>query len=684
MRSPKRRGGRRKTRKGSMSRIPVRLNVLMGIVILMLVALGWRLVDLQITDSAKYKTEVTSAESSIEKTNVQRGLIYDSTGKVLVTNKGSQAITYTKPRTITDKQMYKVANQVGKYVSIDTSSEELSTASFAKYYIQSPKHAKAVVEASGTNAAPGTDAYVDALTNYIEKHQSKFKLTDDQKNRALIFQKMSNAYSLSTVYLKEDNVKQSEIANIGERQSKMPGVRVGIYYTRDYPEGEGIKSLVGGTSTSKSGLPSDSVNELLTKGYSRDDIVGTSYLEKQYEDTLKGSKGRVKVTSGNNDKTNEETLYSGQAGGNLNLTINNKFQNDVEQVLKDKIPGGNTTGAYAVVLNPKTGGVYASAGVNRDSSTGSVTSDALSTVNQANVVGSVVKPATITTGFMNNVITPQNSTLTDQPIKVAGTSPKTSWWNQNGSGNMPLTADQALMMSSNTYVMQVMLKLGGLNYYDGMSLSSLPTNVFQTMRDGFSRFGLGVKTGIDLPGEITGIRGETSRSDIGKALDESFGQYDTYTTMQLAQYVATIANGGYRIRPHIVQSITTRDRDKNKITTTVPSEVMGTVNWTSAQRQMIWDGMNDVVHSSSKYATGTGLKDIKPAVSAKTGTAETFTNGQSTLTSSLISFVPNSDVALAIVVPGVNQEDENVNQKIAKDIYKAYWKDVQDSGSAKK
>ena len=684
MRSPKRRGGRRKTRKGSMSRIPVRLNVLMGIVILMLVALGWRLVDLQITDSAKYKTEVTSAESSIEKTNVQRGLIYDSTGKVLVTNKGSQAITYTKPRTITDKQMYKVANQVGKYVTIDTSSEELSAANFAKYYIQSPKHAKAVAKASGTDAAPGTDPYVDALTNYIEKHQDKFTLTDAQKNRALIFQKMSNAYSLSTVYLKEDDVKQSEIANIGERQSKMPGVRVGIYYTRDYPEGEGIKSLVGGTSTSKSGLPSDSVNELLTKGYSRDDIVGTSYLEKQYEDTLKGSKGRVKVTSGNNDKTNEETIYSGQAGGNLNLTINNKFQNDVEQVLKDKIPGGNTTGAYAVVLNPKTGGVYASAGVNRDSSTGSVTSDALSTVNQANVVGSVVKPATITTGFMNNVITPQNSTLTDQPIKVAGTSPKTSWWNQNGSGNMPLTADQALMMSSNTYVMQVMLKLGGLNYSDGMSLSSLPTNVFQTMRDGFSRFGLGVKTGIDLPGEITGIRGETSRSDIGKALDESFGQYDTYTTMQLAQYVATIANGGYRIRPHIVQSITTRDRDKNKITTTVPSEVMGTVNWTSAQRQMIWDGMNDVVHSSSKYATGTGLKDIKPAVSAKTGTAETFTNGQSTLTSSLISFVPNSDVALAIVVPGVNQEDENVNQKIAKDIYKAYWKDVQDSGSAKK
>jgi cell division protein FtsI/penicillin-binding protein 2 len=249
---------------------------------------------------------------------------------------------------------------------------------------------------------------------------------------------------------------------------------------------------------------------------------------------------------------------------------------------------------------------------------------------------------------------------------------------------MPLTADKALMMSSNTYVMQVMLKLGGLNYYDGMSLASLPTSVFQTMRDGFSRFGLGVKTGIDLPGEITGLRGKTTREDIGKALDESFGQYDTYTTMQLAQYVATIANGGYRVRPHIVQSITNHNSKNQKVTTTIPTEIMGTVNWNADQRQLIWDGMNEVVHSSSSYATGAGLKDIKPAVSAKTGTAETFTNGQPTLTSSLISFVPNSDVALAVVVPGVDQATENVNQKIGKAIYAAYWKDVEHASSADK
>lgn len=683
MQSPKRRGKRRVSTNGSLSRIPVRLNVLMGIVVLMLGALGWRLATLQITDSAKYKTAVTSAESSVEQVNVQRGMIYDSTGQALVANKGSQAITYTKPKSITESEMYAIANNVGKYLTVDT--KQLSTPNYATYYIQDPKRAKRVVEASGTTAAPGTDAYVNALRGYVEKHKKRFPLTDLQKNKAMIYQKMANSYALSTVYLKETDVTQQEIADIGERQSKMPGVKVGIYYTRDYPQGDAIKSLVGGTSTSQSGLPEDSVNSLLTQGYSRDDVVGTSYLEKQYESTLKGTKARVEVTADKDGNTKETTQYKGQAGDNLTLTINAKFQNDVQDILEKNIPGGNTTGAYAVVINPKTGGIYATAGVNRDYETGKLTADALSTVNQANVVGSVVKPAMITTGFMNGAITPENNTITDQPISVAGTPTKSSWWNRNGSGNMPLTADTALMMSSNTYVMQVMLRLGGLNYFPGMSLGALPTSVYQTMRDGFARFGLGVKTGIDLPGEITGIKGSTTREHIGNALDESFGQYDTYTTMQLAQYVATIANGGYRVRPHIVQSIQSRDTaNKVTTTTTIPTEVLGTVGWTKDERDLIWKGMNEVVHSSSGYATGTHLKDVKPEVSAKTGTAETTTNGATTVTSSLISFVPDSDVALAVVIPGTDDADENVNQAIGSQIYAAFWKDVQDAGSANK
>jgi len=98
MQAPKRRGGRGKS--SSMSRIPARLNVLLGIVILMLGALGWRLGTLQIAQGKQFKAEVNSSDSSIEQVNVQRGIIYDSTGKALVTNSGSQAITYTKPKNL--------------------------------------------------------------------------------------------------------------------------------------------------------------------------------------------------------------------------------------------------------------------------------------------------------------------------------------------------------------------------------------------------------------------------------------------------------------------------------------------------------------------------------------------------------------------------------------------------------
>ncbi len=73
------------------------------------------------------------------------------------------------------------------------------------------------------------------------------------------------------------------------------------------------------------------------------------------------------------------------------------------------------------------------------------------------------------------------------------------------------------------------------------------------MRRYFNQFGLGVKTGIDLPGEIIGWPGQSTLP--GHLLDLAIGQFDVYTPIQMAQYVSTIANGGYRIQPHVVKEI---------------------------------------------------------------------------------------------------------------------------------
>ena len=673
MQAPKRRGSRGKRQ--ASSRIPARLNILMGIVIVMLALLAIRLANLQITDSAKYKGEVNKAEKSIEQIGVQRGMVFDSTGRKLVSNEGNQAITYTKPKLVKEIEMYTVANDVGEHLKVDT--KRLSDSNMNLYFLQNPENRAKIGELSGTKHASTTDGFVTDITNYVNEHPDVVKLSDQEKNNAMIFQKMVNAYALSTVYLKEDNVTNEEIASIGERQAILPGVRVGLYYKRQGVKDDDLMaSILGRVSTSTTGLPEDRVNQMLTEGYSRDDSVGTSNLEMYYEDALRGTKREVEVSLNQEGEPVEKVRFAGQSGDNMTLSINSKFQAEVQKILRKNMPGGTTQGAYSVVMNPNTGGIYAMNGITN--SNGKSQDDAMATINSSAVVGSVVKPALITQGLLTKTITPTDNTFVDKPIEIAGTASKSSWFNKNGENSIPLNGSDALMVSSNSYVMQLMLKMGGLNYSPGMDLGALDPEIFTTMRQGFNAFGLGVKTGIDLPGETSGVRGEASRERIGNALDESFGQYDTYTTMQLAQYVSTIANGGYRVRPHVAQQVQHRENGReDRVATTMAPEVLGTINWTAAERQVILDGMDKVVNGDSKYMTGRPLQKQKPTVYAKTGTAETFTNGASTLTYSLVAFVPGEDVAISVVIPGVPAQMETiVNQTIANEILDAFWKYV--------
>src|SRR5699024_4093662 len=112
-------------------------------------------------------------------------------------------------------------------------------------------------------------------------------------------------------------------------------------------------------------------------------------------------------------------------------------------------------------------------------------------------------------------------------------------------------------MSSNIYIIYIVLRMGGYYRYPFTNSYSVccDKGAFQEMRNYYNQFGLGVKTGVDFPYEPTGVVGDTSSARAGNLLDLAIGQYDTYTTMQLAQYVSTIANGGYRVRPHFLKEI---------------------------------------------------------------------------------------------------------------------------------
>lgn len=671
---------RKKSKKTAQSVIPSRLNFLLWVVALLLLALVARLFYLQVLNGSSFKAEVKSSDTTVQTNNVQRGMIYDSSGKVLVGNQVHQAITYTKGADVTSADLYKIANRLGNYVNVGTKTK-LTQRQAEDYYLADSDNLKAIVKKLHLSSQVTSNGQYNKALAYLNKHPEVYKLTKLQQNKARIYAAMSGAYSLSTTYIKSTGVTAKELAEVGEHLSEMPGVKIGKAWTRNYPQGKDIQTLTG---TLSSGLPSDELNSMLAQGYSRNDDVGQSYLEKLYQSTLAGSKSQTEVmTTGNTTK--EKVKYAGKKGDNLVLTINSKFQKQVQSILEKNYSSAGiaySTGVYAVVMNPNTGEIYAMAGIDRDPTTGKQTTDEIGAINHPITMGSVVKGAMIMGGFMSGVITPSNNTLTDMPIKLAGTSAKTSWFNKTGSANIALNAATALEVSSNSYMMQLAMKEGGMKYVSGGAID-LDPSIFTKLRYYFKMFGLGAKTGIDLPGESSGYEGPSKQSNIGSALDLSYGNYDGYTTIQLAQYMSTIANGGYRMRPYIVKQVrgTNKDGSLGAIEYTTKPEVLGTIPATAAEWKIVKEGLYDVVHGSSTYITGKKLASDTPSISGKTGTAETFYKNNSTVTLSFAGYAPsdNPQVVVAVAIPGTSNSDSGANQTMASQIFKAFWKDVKSS-----
>jgi cell division protein FtsI/penicillin-binding protein 2 len=671
--------------KNAQSIIPSRLNLLLWIVGILLLMLAGRLFYLQVLNGSSYKAEVKRSDTTIQTNNVQRGMIYDSRGRVIVGNQTHQAITYTKSSDVTADQLYKIANRLGKYITVSNSDTRLTDRNEQDYYLANKDNLKRIVKKLNLSKDASDDDQYDAALKYLKSHPSEWHLSSHEKSNARIYAAMTGAYSLSTTYIKKSGVTSRELAEVGEHLNQMPGVKIGTAWTRNYPQGKNFQSLTGTVSTT--GLPSDQVNSLLSQGYSRSDSVGQSYLEKMFQGTLAGSKSQTQVTTRGNKVTDETVKYPGKKGDNLVLTINAKFQKRVQQILEQNYSSAGisySSGVYAVVMNPHTGAIYAMAGIDRNIKTGKQTVDEIGAINHPITMGSVVKGATIMGGLMSGVITPSDNTLTDQPIKVAGTSTKSSWFNKTGSANMALSAPMALEVSSNSYMMQLIMKEGGMNYKPGAQLTLKPS-IFAKERQYFNMFGLGQKTGIDLPGETAGYNGPSTQKHIGSALDLAYGNYDGYTVIQLAQYMSTIANGGNRMRPYVVKEI--RGSKSNgklgRVVSTTQPQVQFTIPASKEDFDLIRQGLYLVTHGTNSYVTAKSLGSAKPSISGKTGTAETVTNGHQTSTISFAGYSPskNPQVVVALAIPGVTNENGGANLNMAKQIFSAYWKMVQDSKS---
>jgi len=689
-----------KKRTGSQAKstIPFRLNLLFFIVFVLFAMLVAQLAYLQIVYGGKFQAEVDRTDKTVMTGNVPRGMIYDSKGRLLVGNSTANAITYTKSGSIKSSDIYTIVNRLTKYITVDTGN--LTDRDQADYILAAPGKSSKVAKQmpksyrvdSNGDALSDTKIYANEV-KYVQNQG--VHLNDKDLQRATLFKTMSSAYSLSTVFLKDKNLSAREIAEVSEHLTELPGISIGSNWEREYPQGESIESIIGGVSTEQQGIPDNEINTMLASGYSRNDRVGTSYLEKSYESILSGTKSKREVQVGSNNQIKKsKVVYGGQKGGNLNLTIDSKFQKKVQADLTEQYSAAKAAGitqysdgAYVVAMNPKTGAILAMAGIHNDPKTGKTSEDALGVINRTFVMGSAVKGATVLGAMMDGVITPENNTLADEPIYLPGSPVKKSVYPIGTFSS--LSAVQALQFSSNEYMMALAMKEANAKYTPN-SYIHMDSDIFTKMRGYFNQFGLGVKTGIDISGETKGIEGSTLNSDgdlkTGSALDLAYGNYDAYTLIEMAQYISTIANGGTRLKPYIVQSVqkTKNNGKKGALTSVTKPSVLNQVGVTQDELGVVKKGMYAAVHGSGYWTTATKLADLSPAVAAKTGTAQSFyfdpenpsSDPPETITTSLVSFGPYDDpnIAMAIVFPNLTSESGSYPNLLAHQIYTDYYK----------
>ena len=241
---------------------------------------------------------------------------------------------------------------------------------------------------------------------------------------------------------------------------------------------------------------------------------------------------------------------------------------------------------------------------------------------------------------------------------------------------------QALKYSSNTYQFHTAINVGKGNYvYNGPLV--LEDSAFDTYRNTFKQFGLGTKTGIDLPNEALGYIGKKTLS--GYLLDFSIGQYDTYTPIELSQYINTIANGGKRIKPHLLKEVYSSNEPLTNKIYESEVEVLDNVSTTEEYMNRVKEGFRLVLDSGG---TGYGYIDASHMPAGKTGTSQSFidTDGDGvidteTISTNFVGYAPydNPRVTFIVSTPDVasistdSSNMSKINMRITQKVTQKYF-----------
>lgn len=659
-----------------------RFNVIIFLIIVFFLVIIGRLFYLQVLEKDVYEEKLAmSTEKTIESTSAPRGRIYDRNYNLLVDNEAIKTIYYKKQKGITAKKEIELAYTVAKNIDVDYSKvndEKLKTLYYKSNYDECKKKITDEEWDLYSKRKLDDQDIKDLIYKRLDEEIVDYDELD--KKAAYIYYLMNKGYSYAEKIIKNSDVTEEEYAYISENIDNLSGFNTKLDWERIYPYGEVFKSILGSVSSNTQGIPEELSKEYLDKGYSLDDRVGISYLEYQYEDYLKGTKAKYRLLSDNS----YELVSEGVRGDDIVLTIDINLQKYLEEMLSEEVLNAKYEAgtkyynrSFAIIADPNTGEILAMSGkqvVDKDGERTIV--DYTPGITTLPVTpGSVVKGASMMVGYKYGAIDIGSKQL-DECIKIKDTPEKCSWRTMGYINDI-----YALQYSSNVYQYKIAINVGKGKYEYNKSLV-LDEDAFRKYREMYAEFGLGVKTGIDLPVESLGYSG-TSKLP-GHLLDFSIGQYDTYTPIQLSQYINTIANGGKRLKPYLLKEVYSASKEGDKLGDQIykgETKELGKLSVEDKYINRVKEGFNAVVQQGLGY----GYMGNYTYSAGKTGTSQSFidTNNDGkvdteTITSSFVGYSPSDNPKMSIVVvsPDISLPDSSqsaVTRRISANAVNKYF-----------
>jgi penicillin-binding protein 2 len=632
-----------------------RIVALVLIVTLIVALFSFRLARYQIVEGASYRADTLKTTLANIDITAPRGEILDRYGKVLASNSITYSVILEKTGFPKDSNAKKQNTIILDLVDILNNDGEKTT----------DKLPITMTEPYALNT--GSDSDIKALRKFLKVDDNatadqmmnllikRYKLESYSKADARVLAGMrymieTKGFSDTVTFTFAENVGINSITKINERSDTLPGVLVTEVPVRSYPDGTLAPHVVGMVGP----IHQNQLASYLDSGYSMDDLVGQSGIEETQEKYLKGTDGIESLEIDNEGNVVNKTFQKPvQAGDNVVLTIDS----DMQQMLQDQLAstiqsiaangggdpdkGAKANAGAAVVLNVKTGEVLGmatypsfdlntynqnSAELNKDA-TGPLTDRAIQGTYRP---GSSFKPITSIGGLEAGVIT-TNTVIQTHPTYIMGA---TTFHDDAVPGKY--TVASALGVSSNYFFYTVANWLG----IDKLTAAG-------------QMFGLGTKTGIELPGEHAGtMSGKQAKLQSGQGswysgdtVQAGIGQsYTLATPMQLASYVATLVNSGKRIQVHVVKSIRSYDNSKDIYDT--PVKVIADNKIPQNYVDVVKDGMRQVVEEGTSLSAFAGYNFKQ--IGGKTGTAQINVGYNAVF----VAFAPFDDpeIAMAIVV----------------------------------